>query len=110
MIKRKRVGQAIASIVLLWALMLPTAIQFSHIFKGHEHVDCKGQSTHIHEDVPDCQTCHFHLASFNYEIADYPELLDPALPISPENYFSCPLFHSFKVTNTQLRAPPHFLS
>lgn len=105
----KQLGQAIVSMLLLIVLMLPTAVQFSHVFEGHEHILCNKKSSHIHQDVPDCQICDFHLASFNYDVVDYPDLLLPNIPTKVEKSFSTLLFHSFKITNTQLRAPPYFL-
>lgn len=106
----KQIGKSIAALVLLCALMFPTALQFSHIFEGHEQIDCKEQSTHIHEYVADCQICDFHLASFNYDLVFYSEPVAPPIPFKVEKYFSFLLIDSFKKTNTQLRAPPHFLS
>ncbi|TLP74163.1 hypothetical protein [Maribacter sp. ACAM166] len=106
----KQILNVIAALLLIAALMLPDVIQFSHIFQEHEHVVCNEQTTHIHTDVPDCKICHFHLASFNYELAEYVELLTPPVLEKIEIQFSSLLYHSFKNTNTRLRAPPHFLS
>jgi hypothetical protein len=105
---KKQLGKNIAALLLFVALMLPTAIQFFHIFEGHEHIACTEVSTHIHQDVPDCHICDFHLATFNYDIAEYPNLLLPKIPVKIKANFASLQFHSFKITNTQLRAPPIF--
>jgi len=108
--KGNQIRQAIASLVLLCTLMLPTFIQISHIFQGHEDVVCTDQRTHFHKDVSDCQICDFNFTPLNYDIAEYPDLVLTDIPLKVEKQFSSILFHSFKITNTQLRAPPHFLS
>ncbi|MFH6602466.1 hypothetical protein ACEZ3G_03185 [Maribacter algicola] len=109
---QKKIGHIIAALMLLAALMLPTTVQFFHIVDGesHEQVECKDQSTHIHQGVPDCQVCQFHLASFNYDLARYSDFTPTIVPSRVENQFRVLRLHSFKVTNTQLRAPPQFLS
>ncbi|WP_297798608.1 hypothetical protein [uncultured Eudoraea sp.] len=110
MTKGNQIRHAVASLVLLCALMLPTVIQISHIFQGHESVICTNQSTHFHNDVSDCQICDFNFTPLDYDIVEYPDLVFADIPLKVEKQFSSLLFHSFKITNTQLRAPPHFLS
>ena len=105
---RKQFGKSIAALLLFVALMLPTAIQFFHLLEGHEHVACNNFSTHIHKSIEKCETCTFHLSSLNYDIAEYPDLLAPTIPVKINQDFSSLLLHSFKITNTQLRAPPIF--
>lgn len=105
---KKQLGKNIAALLLFAALMLPTAIEFIHMFEGHEHITCNDRTTHIHKSVLKCEICHFHLASFNYDITEYPNLLLPKIPVKIEANFTSLQFHSFKLTNTQLRAPPIF--
>ena len=106
----KQIGKAISSIMLIAALMLPSAIQFSHIFKGHGQVDCKEQSTHFHKEVQDCDICHFHFTYCDYTISSYSDVACPVPQGDSVIEFSPLVLHSFKFTNTQLRAPPLFLS
>jgi hypothetical protein len=105
---KKQIGKNIAALLLFVALMLPTAIQFFHVFEGHDHIACTEQTTHIHKSSVKCEIGHFHLASFNYDIYQYPVLLQPDIPVKIEADFASLQFHSFKITNTQLRAPPIF--
>jgi hypothetical protein len=104
----KQLGKSIAALLLFVALMLPSAIQFIHMSDGHEHIACKEKTTHIHKPVVKCEICSFHLASFNYDLAKYPELLLPKIHVKVEANFASLQYHSFKITNTQLRAPPIF--
>ena len=103
---RKQIGKNILTLLLLVALMLPTAIQFFHMFEGHDHITCSEKITHIHKSITKCDICDFHLAASNYDIANYPDLLLPKIPVKIETNFTSLQFHSFKITNTQLRAPP----
>ena len=106
--RKKQIGKNTVALLLFLALMLPTAIQFSHAFEGHDHIPCEDDSRHIHQDEPDCPTCDFHLASFNYDVAEYPDLLLPKITVKTAVNFTSLQFNSFKKTNTQLRAPPIF--
>lgn len=104
----EQVGKKIVALLLFAALMLPSAIQFGHILDGHEHVVCAEQTAHIHKSVIKCEINSFHLASFKYDIAKYPDLVLPAIPVKLEVDINPLQFHSFKITNNPLRAPPVF--
>jgi hypothetical protein len=105
---KKQIGKNIVSLLLFAALMLPTSVQFFHMFEGHEHTTCTEKTTHIHKSITKCKICSFHLASFKYDIAKYPDLLLPKIPVKVDANFTSLQFHSFNLTNTQLRAPPIF--
>jgi len=103
---KKQVGKKIAALLLFIALILPTAIQFFHMFEVHEHVVCTEQKVHLHRSIVKCDICQFNLASFNYDIVEYPDVLLTRIPENVEiTFVSFPL-NSFKNTTTQLRAPP----
>jgi len=105
---KKQIGKNIVALLLFVALMLPTTVQFFHMFEGHEHITCTEKRTHLHKSTTKCEICSFHFASFNYDLAKYPDLLLPIIPVKIETNFASLQFHSFKITNTQLRAPPIF--
>jgi len=104
----KQIGKNIVTLLLFVALMLPSAVQFFHIFDGHEHIACTEKGIHVHKSDTDCELCSFHLASFNYDIAEYPDLFLPKTPVKVDVNLEPLQLHSFKITNTQLRAPPIF--
>ncbi len=106
----KQILRAFTALVLLSALLLPNAVQLSHVFQGHEHVVCHDQVEHVHAQPSDCQICHFHLSTYNYSLGNSTVVLLPPVLDKVESQFSNPLCSSFKKTNTQLRAPPYFLS
>jgi hypothetical protein len=105
----KQIGKAIGALVLLSVFMFPVAVQFSHIFHGDDHVVCNEKTVHIHQVVPDCPICHFHLATFHYDVAEYPDFLLSVIPTTVKKYFSSPHPRFFQKTGIQLRAPPHSL-
>lgn len=105
---KKQLGKNIAALLLFVVLMLPTAFEFIHTFEGHELITCNDRTTHIHKSVVKCNICQFHIASFNYDTAEYPNLLLPKITVKIEANFTSLQFISFKITNTQLRAPPIF--
>tara|TARA_R110000823_G_scaffold200958_1_gene331919 strand:+ start:26359 stop:26643 length:285 start_codon:yes stop_codon:yes gene_type:complete len=90
--------------------LLPITVQFLHSLEGHEETVCTDTSTHIHEDSPECQICHFNIASFNYDTESYPELEVLPPPFKVENNFSPLPLQSNKKNYFQLRAPPHNFS
>lgn len=103
---RKQIGKNILALLLFTALLLPTAVQFFHVFEAHEHITCKEKTTHIHKTINKCDTCDFYLTSFNYDIAKFPNLQLPKINTAVNTKLTSLQFHSFIITNTQLRAPP----
>lgn len=104
----KQTGKNIASLLLVLALLLPTAIQFAHAFEGHQHVTCTDNTTHLHQSITKCEICSFHLSSFNYDIVNYPNLSLPEIHVKKDANLTALKPHGFITTNTQLRAPPIF--
>ncbi len=105
----KQFIQVFFALLLTFALMLPAAIQFSHVFEDHEHVVCNDQqSTHYHETSQDCSVCHFHQQSFNYELLSYVEIIEIYNTKKIESHFSSSR-HDFKINSHHLRGPPSIL-
>ncbi|QDO94518.1 hypothetical protein FNB79_11255 [Formosa sediminum] len=103
---RKQIGKYLVSLLLLMALMLPSVVQFFHVFENHGHVVCAEKKVHIHNKVTKCEICSFHLASFKYDILDYPDLLVEGISVILVSNFTDIECNALPVTNTQLRAPP----
>ena len=104
--RTKQIGKKSVALLLFIAMMLPAAIQFSHAFECHGHTPCKNESRNIHQEEPDCPTCDFHLASFNRDKVEYPDLSLPKTTAKRAVTYTSLQFNSCKKTNTQLRAPP----
>lgn len=91
----------------IFALLLPSAVQFSHLFEEHEHVACTDITTHLHEKEFDCHIHDFHGASFDF----MPLTSVPIVP--PEAFYQ----NNFRIRsiseanielNVFLRGPPRF--
>ena len=105
---KNQLGKNIAAVLLLLALILPTAIQFSHMIEGHEDISCNIQDSHIHKSEKTCEVCAFHITSIRYDIAKYPDLLLKQISVKVStNYTPLQLYFS-TLTNNQLRGPPVF--
>lgn len=51
-------------LILVLAILTPTAIKFGHIFSKHEHEICHNESQdHLHKNYPDCSFHKFKLSS-----------------------------------------------
>ncbi len=105
---KKQFGKNLVALLLFVALMVPTAVQFFHMFEAHEHTACSENATHVHQSATKCDVCDFHLASFNYDIAKYPDLELPKISEEVNLNFASLNFQPFKISNAQLRAPPIF--
>ena len=107
---KKQLGNNLIALSLLLALMLPTVVQFFHAFENHdhEHISCTEQKAHIHKTTDKCEICAFQITSFDYKINEYPDLFLPQIPVKAENHFTSLKLLHFILTNTRLRAPPHF--
>ena len=99
------VNNIIASLLLIF-LLLPTAFQFVTIFEKHEHIVCSEQQVHVHKFIIECEICSFHFTPLNYNLVHYNELEMLLIPETTQERTYSLLFHSFKITNIQLRGPP----
>ncbi|OIQ30965.1 MAG: hypothetical protein BM564_01775 [Bacteroidetes bacterium MedPE-SWsnd-G2] len=102
------IGKNISALMLLIALMSPTAIEFAHAFEGHEHTSCTEQKDHIHDNSLKCELCSIHIPSVAYKINGFTELEPVTITVQTKVNLKSIRFHSFTITNTQLRAPPCF--
>jgi hypothetical protein len=95
----RNILKTIAAAVLLLALQLPAAVQFSHVFEGHVHSVCTDYSVHLHEQKTDCPICDFHLSSFTFS------------PLAPLTFLTTPIFteveeiYFFSAQNNSLQHP-----
>ena len=105
---KNQIGKNVVAVLLLLAVMLPSAIQFVHMIEGHEGIACNDQSTHIHKSEKVCEVCAFNLTSLSYAIVKYPDLLLIQISVKVStNYTPTQLYFS-TLTNKQLRGPPVF--
>ena len=103
---RRQTVRSIISIAFIAMLLCPSAVQFAHIFEGHNHFSPIEQSPDIHKDVVACDICNFNTVSFGHAGFDYSNsqlVTRPTARIAASDSQKLP---SHKIINTQLRAPP----
>ena len=103
---KSQIGKNVAAVLLLLAIILPSAVQFSHMIEGHEGVACNDQSTHIHKTEKTCEVCAFQLTPLSYDIVKYPDFLLVQISVKLSTIITPLQFHHSTLTNKQLRAPP----
>ena len=104
------ISKYLGAIALVFALMLPTGVEFFHLFENHEHEVCYEQTTHLHKDAPECHTCDFYSSSFQYILPENYLSTLTLLPQNKEVAITVASLFSRKLTSKQLRAPPSILS
>ena len=62
----------------------------------------------IRQIISNCDICDFNLLSFNYDVADDFKIQTIEIHKEANSIFASLQFHSFILTNIQLRAPPVF--
>ena len=95
------------ALALLLALLLPSTIQFSHIFgHQHEHKRCTNLNAHLHEKKLDCSIDSFHFSSYTYIEFNFSEFSETISIAAIANHYTSAItsahFHS-----ASLRGPPH---
>lgn len=105
---KNQIGKIVAAIMLLLAIMLPTAVQFGHLIEGHDSIACSDKSTHFHKSEKTCEICDFQITSLNYDIAKYPNSILLQVYAHVNSTLDPLHLHYSTLTNKQLRAPPEF--
>lgn len=61
---KQHIAFRMATLVLVLAFLLPSAVKFSHVFKHHQHEVCNGEiTTHLHTSDVDCDFYKFKLST-----------------------------------------------
>lgn len=97
-----------SALLLIIIMLIPTSIQFIHIFEKHEHNNnCKEITTHLHEKELDCSLCDFHLSSFDITFKRNLEYSSIGISSSYTAYYKSNKYNSTKYS-FNLRGPPMF--
>lgn len=77
--KGRQLFKIVAALGLTLALLVPTFIQFAHVFGVHEHFVCTETDSHLHQTPVKCDICTVQLTPFDYGletfgVSDLPEL------------------------------------
>lgn len=95
-----------ACFILMMAMLLPSAVKFSHVFSHNQHEICNGEyQTHLHKSDIDCTFYKFKLNTNFYSLFEYFEM-----PIN-ESYFKIDsalyvFLNNHQQLSFSLRGPP----
>ena len=96
-------------LALIVALLVPSIIEFSHIFSHHEHKVCMGEtSTHIHKVDLDCDFQKFQLNKTFTISNSYSELFSPQ-ELSVKIISQYDFLSSYQKLHFALRGPPSLI-
>lgn len=98
----------ISAMGLFIALMLPTAIQFVHVFGVHEHLVCTDQDSHVHQTPVKCEICTIQVAPFDSNLPEYSEILSPDYEILQTESLPALQFETIFFNSNPLRGPPSY--
>ena len=96
----------ILTFTLAWAILIPTAVKFTHAFNHYKHEVCLGEKTaHIHKLDLDCKFYEFKLTK-NYLLGHFSFIVfeskkSPLKRVSPYIFLS-----SYQNLHFSLRGPP----
>ncbi|QHI35561.1 hypothetical protein IMCC3317_09070 [Kordia antarctica] len=96
---------AIAILSLAMLLLLPTATKFLHLFANHEHKVCTDNSTHIHEQIIDCEYLSYHLTP-QIEFTPHQHTLIVIKKIRTQNFNYYAYLSEYQELSFALRGPP----
>tara|TARA_Y100000589_G_C27015581_1_gene572657 strand:+ start:510 stop:851 length:342 start_codon:yes stop_codon:yes gene_type:complete len=101
----------VIALVLMLAVLLPSAVKLSHVFTHHKHEVCKNDSndnTHFHELDVDCEFYKFKLAQQFYYKQKIVELFstEDNFKITESQY---EFISKFQKLQTSLRGPPQLI-
>ncbi|MAP54828.1 MAG: hypothetical protein CL605_08010 [Altibacter sp.] len=108
MLVKSDIRQYIITPFLVFALLFPSAFQFSHLFEGHDHKPCNDVLTHIHEDKLDCSINFFFFSKIYLFHEGTQEILVTKVEKKASEYFIKRL-HNNTYRFKQLRAPPAYI-
>jgi len=97
--------ELLAACLLTVALLLPTVLQFSHIFEDHEHVACTEASSHMHETPVDCSFQDYQISTFTFHPIKSINVPSVTIQAKTEN-FEQRFITSTSLISNSLRGPP----
>ena len=71
MIERKQMLKSLAALGLMLTLLVPTFVQFAHVFGVHEHFVCTETDSHLHQTPVKCDICTVQMTAFDYGLETF---------------------------------------
>ena len=105
-LKKEHISYRILTFLLVFTLLVPSAIKLIHVFEHHEHKVCiGGDTTHIHKIDLDCEFQKFQVNNHFVPVLDnYESTLDDYL--DKTSYSEYKFLNNHKSLSFSLRGPP----
>ncbi len=107
--QQQHIAFKIAAIVVLLAVLLPSAVQFTHLLEDHKHQVCTdNSSTHMHEIDLDCEFYKFQINpvfSFNTKTITFLKAFKKQSLIASQYHF----ISDYQKLGFALRGPPQLI-
>lgn len=107
--RKKQIVKFLSASVLFIALMLPTIIQFVHVFDVHEHFICTDQESHVHQTPTKCEICTIQFVPFDSNLPKYSEILPPGYDFLQAEDLPTLHIDLLNFNSNPLRGPPSFI-
>ena len=104
--RKKQIVKLISALGLFIALMMPTIIQFVHIFDVHEHVICTDQDLHVDQTQVKCEICAIQFVPFDSNLSEYSEIISPDYEVLQAEELPKLEFGIIPFNSNPLRGPP----
>ena len=104
--RKKQIVKLLSALGLFIALMLPTIIQFVHIFDVHEHLVCTDQDLHVDQTPVKCEICAIQFVPFDSNLPEYSEILSIEYAVLQAEELPALQFGHIIFNSNPLRGPP----
>ncbi len=104
--RNKQILKFLSALGLFIALMLPTIIQFVHVFDIHEHIVCTDQDLHVDQTQTKCDICTTQVPPIDFSVSDDSEILQTKIIILKDDGIPSLKYGSVIFNSNPLRGPP----
>ncbi len=108
MISAPSIHRSLASLLMVFALLWPSAIQLAHTLEGHDHPTCNEFKTHIHDEQLECSLCDFQVSVFDFS-PESTRYLDPSIENYKSDFRNTEICYLFFSGFNSLRGPPYLV-
>jgi len=104
--RKKQILKFLSALGLFMALMLPTVIQFVHVFGVHEHIVCTDQDLHVDQKQTKCEICTTQVPPIDFSVTDDTEILRTEIIVLKQDEIPSLKYGSVIFNSNPLRGPP----
>ena len=104
--RKNQIVKFLSAFGLFIALMLPTFVQFAHIFDVHEHAVCTDQDLHIDQTQTECEICTIQVPPFDFSVNDDSDILQTEIIVLKQDGIPSLKSGAVIFNSNPLRGPP----